>query len=64
MNVAVLAAIPAHTGLLAWLEARGCPHPLLDRGLTRIHARPGLIGLWPWPLNPIAAVMTASIIRD
>jgi hypothetical protein len=45
MNVAVLAAIPAQTGLLAWLEARGWRTlRSTEADLSRIHARLGRIG--------------------
>jgi hypothetical protein len=63
MNVAVLAAIPAQTGLLAWLEGRGCRTlRSTEADLSRIHPRLGLIGarLWPWTLNAIAAVMSGQ----
>lgn len=45
MNVAVLAAILAHTGLLAWPEARGCGTlPSIEADRSRVDAWLGLIG--------------------
>jgi hypothetical protein len=52
MSVAVLAAISAQTGLLAWLEARGCRTlRSTEADLSRIHARLGLIGAWSVALD-------------
>lgn len=67
MNVAILAAIPAHTGLLAWPEARGCRTlPSTEADLSRVDAWLGLIGrdLCPWTPSETAAFTSASIIRD
>ena len=45
MSVAVLAAIPAQTGLLAWLEARNRRTlRSIDVSLSHIDARPTVIG--------------------